>query len=202
MASVAEPALTLYQAEWCPFSSAVREVLTELGLDFVARQVEPWPEQREGLQALAGTDQIPVLQAEDGELYRGTRAIFDHLREREPESGRRPIHHRRGQRHRLDVDSLPVHAIEAKAEIDELLVEGVGDSLGSDRIAAACLALKPRSFGRTVSLEQVEPVRGIPMRMGIDGARRMSWRRRVIVSRRDPLGHRRALRCSGLHSME
>jgi len=81
---VAEPALTLYQAEWCPFSSAVREVLTELGLDFVARQVEPWPEQREGLQALAGTDQIPVLQAEDGELYRGTRAIFDHLREREP----------------------------------------------------------------------------------------------------------------------
>ena len=81
---MAEPPLTLYQAEWCPFSSAVREVLTELGLDFVARQVEPWPEQREGLQALAGTDQIPVLQAEDGELYRGTRAIFDHLREREP----------------------------------------------------------------------------------------------------------------------
>ena len=81
---MAEPALTLYQAEWCPFSSAVREVLTELGLDFVARQVEPWPEQREGLQALAGTDQIPVLQAEDGELYRGTRAIFGHLREREP----------------------------------------------------------------------------------------------------------------------
>ena len=29
--------LTLYQAEWCPFSSAVREILTELGLDFVAR---------------------------------------------------------------------------------------------------------------------------------------------------------------------
>ena len=28
--------LTLYQAEWCPFSSAVREVLTELGIDFVA----------------------------------------------------------------------------------------------------------------------------------------------------------------------
>ena len=81
---MAEPRLTLYQAEWCPFSSAVREVLTELDLDFVARQVEPWPEQREGLQALAGTDQIPVLQAEDGELYRGTRAIFDHLREREP----------------------------------------------------------------------------------------------------------------------
>ena len=44
--------LTLYQAEWCPFSSAVREVLTELGVDFVARQVEPWPDERRELQTL------------------------------------------------------------------------------------------------------------------------------------------------------
>jgi uncharacterized protein len=78
------PALTLYQSEWCPFSSAVREVLTELGLDFVARQVEPWPEQRERLRALAGEDRIPVLQAEDGQLYRGTREIYAYLRGREP----------------------------------------------------------------------------------------------------------------------
>jgi predicted GNAT family acetyltransferase/glutaredoxin len=76
--------LTLYQTEWCPFSSAVREVLTELGIDFVARQVEPWPDERSELQAVAGTDQIPVLRAEDGRLYRGTREIFAHLREREP----------------------------------------------------------------------------------------------------------------------
>ncbi len=76
--------LVLYQAEWCPFSSAVREVLTELGLDAVVRQVEPWPEQRDGLRALAGTDEIPVLQDEDGQLYRGTREIFAYLRSREP----------------------------------------------------------------------------------------------------------------------
>jgi uncharacterized protein len=74
---------TLYQAEWCPFSSAVREVLTELGVDFVARQVEPWPEDRSELRRIAGSDQIPVLQTEDGEIYRGTRAIFAHLHERE-----------------------------------------------------------------------------------------------------------------------
>jgi predicted GNAT family acetyltransferase len=78
------PRLTLYQAEWCPFSSAVREVLTELGIDVVLRQLEPWPEQRGGLRGLAGTDTIPVLHAEDGSLYRGTREIFAHLREREP----------------------------------------------------------------------------------------------------------------------
>jgi predicted GNAT family acetyltransferase/glutaredoxin len=76
-------ALTLYQAEWCPFSSAVREVLTELGIDFVARQVEPWPEEREELRRLAGTDVIPVLQVEDGRIFRGTRAIFAHLHERD-----------------------------------------------------------------------------------------------------------------------
>jgi uncharacterized protein len=75
---------TLYQAEWCPFSAAVREVLTELGIDFVARQVEPWPDERVGLQRVAGTDQMPVLEAEDGRLYRGTREIFAHLRERDP----------------------------------------------------------------------------------------------------------------------
>jgi predicted GNAT family acetyltransferase/glutaredoxin len=78
---MAEP-LVLYQAEWCPFSSAVREVLTELGLDFVARQVEPWPEQRSGLREVAGSDQIPVLVAEDGSVHRGTREIFGYLRER------------------------------------------------------------------------------------------------------------------------
>jgi predicted GNAT family acetyltransferase/glutaredoxin len=81
---VPEQLATLYQAEWCPFSSAVREVMTELGIDFVARQVEPWPEERTELRTVAGTDQIPVLQAEDGQLYLGTRAIFRYLRDREP----------------------------------------------------------------------------------------------------------------------
>ena len=80
---MADGVLTLYQAEWCPFSSAVREVLTELGLDFVARQVEPWPSERHRLQDLAGTDQIPVLEAEDGRFFVGTRKIFAHLRERD-----------------------------------------------------------------------------------------------------------------------
>jgi uncharacterized protein len=76
--------MILYQAEWCPFSSAVREVLTELGLDFVVRQVEPWPEQRQRLRQVAQTDQIPVLVAEDGQLYRGTREIFAYLHDRDP----------------------------------------------------------------------------------------------------------------------
>jgi uncharacterized protein len=71
--------LTLYQAEWCPFSSAVREVLTELGLDFVAKQVEPWPEQRTALRERSGNDEIPALETDDGRFFHGTRAIFGYL---------------------------------------------------------------------------------------------------------------------------
>ena len=85
--------LVLYQTEWCPFSAAVRELLTELGVDFVARPVEPWPQQRAELRALAGTDAIPVLQADDGSLHRGTREIFAYLATREP--GRYAVDHRR-----------------------------------------------------------------------------------------------------------
>jgi len=90
---MAESSVTLYQAEWCPFSSAVREVLTELGIDAVVRQVEPWPEQRDRLREVAGTDEIPVLVAEDGRLFRGTREIFAHLATRAP--GRLGADHRR-----------------------------------------------------------------------------------------------------------
>jgi predicted GNAT family acetyltransferase/glutaredoxin len=72
--------LTLYQAEWCPFSSAVREVLTEHGLDFVAKQVEPWPEDREELKRVAdGHDGIPTLVDGDGGVHPGTRAILRYL---------------------------------------------------------------------------------------------------------------------------
>jgi glutathione S-transferase len=71
--------LTLYQAEWCPFSSAVRERLTEFGLPFVAQPVEPDPEQRDELRGVAGTDEIPVLVTDDGEVVAGTRAIFHWL---------------------------------------------------------------------------------------------------------------------------
>ena len=89
---MAESSVTLYQAEWCPFSSAVREVLTELGIDAVVRQVEPWPEQRDRMREVAGTDEIPVLVAEDGRLFRGTREIFAHLATRPP--GRFAADHR------------------------------------------------------------------------------------------------------------
>jgi glutathione S-transferase len=65
--------LTLYQAEWCPYSSAVRQRLTELGIDYVARQVAPEQEQREGQH------EIPLLTNGDGERFEGTDAVFEYL---------------------------------------------------------------------------------------------------------------------------
>jgi predicted GNAT family acetyltransferase/glutaredoxin len=117
---VTDPRVTLYQTEWCPFSSAVREVLTELGIDVVLRQVEPWPEQREELRRIAGTDQIPVLQAEDGQLYRGTREIFAHLRGREA-SPYAAAHRRRfAAHHDARASDTPGQLIEYFRGTDEL----------------------------------------------------------------------------------
>jgi glutathione S-transferase len=65
--------ITLYQAEWCPYSSAVRQRLTELGVDFIARQVEPDEAQR------SEVNEIPTLEAEDGTRHEGTDAVFAYL---------------------------------------------------------------------------------------------------------------------------
>ena len=115
--------LTLYGAEWCPFTSAVREILTELGLDHVARQVEPWPEQRTTLRERTGTDQIPILETEDGRFFKGTRAIFGYLHEFEPWVYA-PAHRRRFLDHRdareSDAPGQLVEYFRAADEIEEV----------------------------------------------------------------------------------
>jgi glutathione S-transferase len=87
--------LTLYQAEWCPYSSAVRERLTELGIDFVAKQVAPRQEEREG------GHEIPLLVTEDGERHEGTDAVFDYLATL-PEGRSEPEHRERYEEHAAD----------------------------------------------------------------------------------------------------
>jgi glutathione S-transferase len=53
--------IDLYQAEWCPYSHRVRQRLTELGLDFVARQVAAEPDERDALERVSRQTSIPVL---------------------------------------------------------------------------------------------------------------------------------------------
>lgn len=71
--------LTLYQAEWCPHSTRVRQRLTELGVDFLARQVPAEPEDREDMRRAIGSDEIPVLVADEGEKLEGADAILSYL---------------------------------------------------------------------------------------------------------------------------
>ena len=89
--------LELYQAEWCPYSSAVRQRLTELGIDFIAKQVAPRQEDRDG------GHEIPLLVTEDGERFEGTDAVFGHLADLEPADARAERGHRAQWRaHRED----------------------------------------------------------------------------------------------------
>jgi len=66
----------LYQAEWCPHSHKVRQRLTELGVDFVARQVAAEKDERPDAMA------IPTLVTEDGTKLSGEEEILPWLEER------------------------------------------------------------------------------------------------------------------------
>ena len=99
--------LTLYQAEWCPYSSAVRERLTELGIDFVAKQVAPKQEQREG------EHEIPLLVTEDGERLEGTDAIFAYLATIAPGPSERR-HRAQYRAHRMDRSREPTARVLAE----------------------------------------------------------------------------------------
>jgi glutathione S-transferase len=63
----------LFQAEWCPHSHKVRQRLTELGVDFVARQVAADPDDRPEQM------EIPRLVADDGTVLTGEEEILPWL---------------------------------------------------------------------------------------------------------------------------
>jgi glutathione S-transferase len=68
--------LSLYQAEWCPHSHRVRQRLTELGLDFVARQVPVDPSERTELERATGRRSIPTIVLDDGSIVSGDDEII------------------------------------------------------------------------------------------------------------------------------
>jgi glutathione S-transferase len=72
--------MELYQAEWCPHSHKVRQRLTELGLDFRARQVSADPDERSELERIAGTTEIPVLVPDEGDPVCGEKDILAFLK--------------------------------------------------------------------------------------------------------------------------
>ena len=71
--------LELWQTEWCPASRRVRQRLTELGIDYLVRQVPVEKDEREALIRVTGTDVIPALVLEDGDVLVGEAAILGRL---------------------------------------------------------------------------------------------------------------------------
>jgi glutathione S-transferase len=70
--------LELFQAEWCPHSHRVRMRLTELGLDWCARNVALEPEQRDAMAEATGVRSIPTLKHGDVVVF-GADPILSYL---------------------------------------------------------------------------------------------------------------------------
>jgi glutathione S-transferase len=73
--------LELFQSEWCPASRRVRQRLTELGLDYITRQVPVEREARFELRVAVGADTIPALRLENGSAVVGEANILTLLDE-------------------------------------------------------------------------------------------------------------------------
>jgi glutathione S-transferase len=74
----------LWQTEWCPASRRVRQRLTELGIDYITRQVPVEKDDRTLLRARTGTDTIPVLVVPGEEPLAGEATILAFLASHEP----------------------------------------------------------------------------------------------------------------------
>jgi glutathione S-transferase len=73
--------LELFQAEWCPASRRVRLRLTELGIDYVSRQVPVEREARAPLREAVGADTIPAIRLDNGSAIVGEQNILAYLAE-------------------------------------------------------------------------------------------------------------------------
>jgi glutathione S-transferase len=74
----------LWQTEWCLASRRVRQRMTELGIDYLTRQVPVDKDERVLLRERTGTDTIPVLAIPEEEPIIGEEAIFAYLHSHEP----------------------------------------------------------------------------------------------------------------------
>ena len=92
--------ITLFQAEWCPYSSRVRQRCTELGVTFVAVPVPAERIDREEMRRKVGTDEIPALLLDDGTAVTGEAdEIIAWLNEQYSERADAAEHRRQAEEH-------------------------------------------------------------------------------------------------------
>jgi glutathione S-transferase len=74
----------LWQTEWCPASRRIRQLLTELGIDYISRQVPVEKDDRTLLRERTGTKTIPALVVPGEEPLVGEAEIVAYLQTRYP----------------------------------------------------------------------------------------------------------------------
>ena len=74
----------LWQTEWCPASRHVRQLLTELGIDYISRQVPVERDNRALLRERTGAETIPVLVVPGEEPLIGEADILTYLQTHQP----------------------------------------------------------------------------------------------------------------------
>lgn len=75
-----EEMLELYQFEGCPYCSKVRKQLGKLGIDFIARSVDP--NDRSRVEEISGQTNVPVLKDPNTEtVMPESDDIVDYLKE-------------------------------------------------------------------------------------------------------------------------
>jgi glutathione S-transferase len=78
--------LTFYQLEWCPSCHLVRQVMTELRLNYMTVNVPFKREERAEVMSVSGQDGVPVLKDGDRVLTE-TGSIVEYLRSTFPDPG-------------------------------------------------------------------------------------------------------------------
>jgi glutathione S-transferase len=105
--------LELWQTEWCPASRRVRQLLTELGVDYVVHQVPVERGARTLLLERTGTDTIPVL-VDGSAVVEGEDTIRAYLQLTVPEPAE-------AEAHRLKAAKARRRYLEEECECSQLL---------------------------------------------------------------------------------
>jgi glutathione S-transferase len=92
--------LELWQTEWCPASRRVRQRLTELGIDYLIRQVPVEKERRHALRYATGSETIPAIVFDNGEIAIGEEAILRLLSHTLPELTQAEAHRQKAAKAR------------------------------------------------------------------------------------------------------
>lgn len=77
---MSQQAITLYRLQACPYCERVVRVLSELGLDYQSRFVEPLHSERDVVKRLTGVRTVPVIVDENtGVAMAESASIVDYL---------------------------------------------------------------------------------------------------------------------------